>query len=161
MDSTVAGLSLPVTIEDIQGIIPHRYPFLLVDRVLEIHEKGLVALKNVTANEAFFQGHFPQQKVMPGVLQIEAMAQAGAVWLLSKPEYRGKIAYLAAIKEAKFRRPVVPGDQLRMEGEMLSLRSRMGTMRVRGLVDGKVVVEAELMFAVAKDSSPSKSQETQ
>lgn len=151
MDSATTPMTMPLDIEAIQSILPHRYPFLLVDRVLEITDKGVVAIKNVTANEPFFQGHFPERKVMPGVLQIEVMAQAGAVWALAKPEFRGKIALLAQVKEAKFRRPVVPGDQLRIEGEMVAMRSRMGIMKVKTTCDGKPVCEAELMFAIAKE----------
>jgi len=153
MDPTTEPLNTPLDIEQIQRIIPHRYPFLLIDRVLEIGEKTVVALKSVSGNEAFFQGHFPEKKVMPGVLQIEAMAQAGAVWVLSMPQFKGKIALLAGVKEAKFRRPVVPGDQMRIEGEVINMRTRLGSMRTRCLVEGKVTCEAEIMFAIAKEDS--------
>jgi 3-hydroxyacyl-[acyl-carrier-protein] dehydratase len=153
MDSASTPLTMPLDIEAIQRILPHRQPFLLIDRVLEITETGVVAIKCVTANESFFQGHFPEKKVMPGVLQIEAMAQAGAVWALVKPELRGKIALLAQVKEAKFRRPVVPGDVLRIEGTKVSMRSRIGIMAVKTFVEGQLVCEAELMFAIAKEDA--------
>lgn len=153
MDSSSAGFTAPLDIEMIQKIIPHRYPFLLVDRIIELQETKVVGIKSVSANEPFFQGHFPQKKVMPGVLQIEAMAQTGAVWLLAKPEFKGKIALLAAVKEARFRRPVVPGDQLRIECEILSMRSRMGTVQARCIVDGQVISEAEIVFAFGREST--------
>ncbi|MCI0658132.1 MAG: 3-hydroxyacyl-ACP dehydratase FabZ, partial [Acidobacteria bacterium] len=116
----------PLDVRAIMEIIPHRYPFLLVDRVLELEEgRRIVALKNVTFNEPFFQGHFPGNPIMPGVLVVEAMAQAGAVLLLhSRPESRGKVVYFAGIDKAKFRRPVVPGDSVRLQVEVLKLRSR-------------------------------------
>lgn len=110
-------------IKEIMEIIPHRYPFLLIDKVIEIEEgKKIVAIKNVTMNEQFFQGHFPVEPVMPGVLIIEAMAQAGACAILSMEEYKGKIAYFGAINNAKFRDKVVPGDTLRLEVELLKLK---------------------------------------
>ncbi|OAT80231.1 3-hydroxyacyl-ACP dehydratase FabZ [Desulfotomaculum copahuensis] len=136
-------------IQSIQSILPHRYPFLLVDRILELEAgKRAVGIKNVTGNEQFFQGHFPGRAVMPGVLIIEAMAQVGAVALLQMPEYAGKIALFAGIDRARFRRPVVPGDQLRLEVEILKLRGPVGKAGARALVDGRPVAEAELMFAV-------------
>ncbi len=147
MAESSGELKAPLDIEQIRALIPHRYPFLLVDRVLEMGETTVVAIKNVTANEAFFQGHFPAQMVMPGVLLIEAMAQAGCVWLLAKPEHRGKIAYLMVVNEAKFRRPVVPGDQVRIECQVTNMRSRMGTLSARCLVDGQVACQAEITFA--------------
>ncbi len=157
MDSTTVNLTAPLTVEQIQTIIPHRYPFLLIDRIVELTETTVASIKSVSANESFFQGHFPQQKVMPGVLQLEAMAQTGAVWVLAKPEFRGKIALLAGIKEAKFRRPVVPGDQLRIECRIIALRSRMGVMACQCLVEGKVVCEAEIMFGIAREETQSES----
>lgn len=133
----------------IQKILPHRYPFLLVDRILELEEdKRIVALKNVTVNEPFFPGHFPQYPVMPGVLIVEALAQTGAVLLLSKPQYQGKIALLAGIDKARFRRQVVPGDTLRLEVEVLKLRRGMGKALGKAFVDEEEACQAELMFAI-------------
>jgi beta-hydroxyacyl-ACP dehydratase FabZ len=131
-------------------IIPHRYPFLLVDRVLELEVgKRILALKNVTFNEPFFQGHFPGNPIMPGVLVVEAMAQAGAVLLLhSRPESRGKVVYFAGIDKAKFRRPVVPGDAIRLQVEVLKLRSRTCLMRGEAFVEEKLVAEAEIFSSM-------------
>jgi len=130
--------------------IPHRYPFLLVDRVLEMDPgQRIVAIKNVTMNEPFFRGHFPGAPVMPGVLIIEAMAQAGAVLLLHDMEDRAaKLVYFTGIDKARFRRTVVPGDQLRFELDVLKLRSRTCKMRGRALVDGEVAAEAEILSAL-------------
>jgi len=138
---------------DINGIvnsIPHRYPFLLLDRVLEIQPaKRIVALKCVSFNEPFFQGHFPGAPVMPGVLIVEAMAQAGAVLLLhDMPDREAKLVYFTGIDKARFRRTVVPGDQLRLTTEVLKLRSRSCKMRGTAEVDGKLAVQAELMCAL-------------
>ncbi|HBS59945.1 MAG TPA: 3-hydroxyacyl-[acyl-carrier-protein] dehydratase FabZ [Firmicutes bacterium] len=141
-----------LSITDIQKIIPHRYPFLLVDRILEIEpQKRAVGIKNVTANEGFFNGHFPGTPVMPGVLIIEAMAQVGGICMLDCDAHRGKIAFFAGIDNAKFRRPVVPGDQLRMEAEIVKLRGNIGKLQTVAYVDGHIVAEAELMFALAND----------
>jgi beta-hydroxyacyl-ACP dehydratase FabZ len=138
---------------DIQAImdsIPHRYPFLLVDRVLELEEgRRVVALKNVTINEPFFNGHFPGAPVMPGVLIVEAMAQAGAVLLLhAMPDRASKLVYFTGIDRARFRRTVVPGDQLRLTLDVLKLRSR--TCKMYGVVevDGQRVAEAEILSAL-------------
>ena len=130
----------------IRETIPHRFPFLLVDRVLEmsIENRTLVAIKNVTANEQHFVGHYPNQPVMPGVLIIEAMAQAACILLLAQPEYAGKTPYFAGIDEARFRRVVVPGDQLRIEVQVTKLKSRLGKTNVRCTVDGHVAAEAVL-----------------
>ena len=137
-------------VREIMELLPHRYPFLLVDRVLELEEgRRVVALKNVTFNEPFFQGHFPGKPIMPGVLVVEAMAQAGAVLLLqSRPESRGKIVYFAGIDKAKFRRPVVPGDQVRLQVEVLKLRSRTCLMRGEAHVGGNLVAEAEIFSSL-------------
>jgi beta-hydroxyacyl-ACP dehydratase FabZ len=139
---------------DIGGImnsIPHRYPFLLVDRVLELEPRhSIIAIKNVTFNEAHFVGHFPGAPVMPGVLIIEAMAQTGAVLLLhDMPDRREKLVYFTGIDRARFRRKVVPGDQLRFTLEVLKLRSRTCKMRGRAEVDGQLAAEAEILSALA------------
>lgn len=135
-------------INQIKEILPHRYPFLLIDRVISIDENKIVAIKNVTANENYFQGHFPIEPVMPGVLIIEALAQTGAVAILSKDEFKGKIAYFAGIDKAKFRRKVVPGDTLRLEVELTKLRGRAGVGYGIAYVDDKKVCEGELTFMV-------------
>ncbi len=136
-------------IEEIKSILPHRYPFLLVDRVLELEPgRRAVGVKNVTANEPFFQGHFPQRAIMPGVLIIEAMAQIGGIMVLSLPEHKGKMAYLGTISEAKFRRPVVPGDTLTLETEVLRIRGNTGKVRCTARVGGEPAAEAEILFAL-------------
>ena len=136
-------------IDEIKKILPHRYPFLLVDRILELEPgKRAVGIKNVTANEPFFQGHFPQRAVMPGVLIIEAMAQVGGVMILSVEEHRGKLAYLGTLDGVKFRRPIVPGDTLEMETELLRVRSNMGKVRCIARVRGQEVAVAQIMFAL-------------
>jgi len=134
---------------DIQKILPHRYPFLFVDKIIELEQdKRAVGIKNVTLNEEFFTGHFPGRPVMPGVLIIEAMAQVAGVLMLNKKENVGKIAYFMSLDKAKFRKTVVPGDQLRLEVEVVKLKSRTGQVHTRALVDGIVVSEADLMFAL-------------
>lgn len=134
-------------INDIKAIIPHRYPFLLIDRVEELVEgERIVAYKNLTANEEFFNGHFPQEPIMPGVLIIEAMAQAGAVAILSMDEYKGKTAYFGGIDKAKFRRKVVPGDTLRLEVEIVKLKKVAGIGKGVAYVGDTKVAEAELTF---------------
>lgn len=138
-------------IKDILSVLPHRYPFLMVDRILEL-EKGVrvVGLKNVTMNEPFFQGHYPGHPVMPGVLIVEAMAQVGG-FLILEEENKGRIPLFTAIDDFKFRRPVVPGDQLRIEAEMLKQRRSIAKVRSRVLVDGEIVAEGELMFTVVDE----------
>ena len=141
-----------LTILDIIKILPHRYPMLLVDRILEIEEgKRIVGLKNVTANEQFFQGHFPGAPVMPGVLIVEAMAQCGAVLFLRDIADRDRKLFLfGGVDKARFRRPVVPGDQLILECELLQRRSN--TIKLRGVakVEGNVVAEAELLSVMTE-----------
>jgi len=136
-----------LTINDIMKILPHRYPMLLVDRVLEIEDgKRIVGVKNVTANEQFFQGHFPGAPVMPGVLIVEAMAQCSAVLILRDiPDRDQKLFLFGGVDKARFRKPVIPGDQLRMECEVLQRRSN--TIKVKGVasVEGNVVAEAEML----------------
>ncbi|MCF7888183.1 MAG: UDP-3-O-acyl-N-acetylglucosamine deacetylase [Candidatus Omnitrophica bacterium] len=135
--------------EEIMKILPHRYPFLLVDRVVELDKgKRAVGIKNVTMNEYFFQGHFPDKPVMPGVLLVEAMAQVGGVLMLACPEHRGKLAYFMAADKVKFRKTVLPGDQLVMEVWTKKIRSRTGKVEAKAKVGGKVVAEAELMFSL-------------
>ena len=137
-------------IKEIQEVLPHRYPFLLVDRILESGDSKIVGLKNVSVNEPFFQGHFPGYPVMPGVLIIEAMAQVGAAWILSKPEYKGKIAFFAGIDKVRFRRQVVPGDQLIIEVEVIKLRGKIGKAKGKATVDGEPAAEGEFMFALGE-----------
>jgi beta-hydroxyacyl-ACP dehydratase FabZ len=137
-------------VEKILELLPHRYPFLLVDRVLEVQgTQKIVGLKNVTFNEPFFQGHFPGHPVMPGVLIIEAMAQTGGLLLMEQiPDRASKVVYFMALDNVKFRKPVVPGDQLRMEVEMLQFRGKVARMKGTALVDGKVAAEAEMLAGV-------------
>lgn len=151
---TVADLVLPLEAADIMRIIPHRYPVLLVDRVIELEPgKRVVAIKNVTANEPQFTGHFPDRPIMPGVLMVEALAQAGAVAVLSLPEYRGKLALFAGIDECRFRRTVVPGDTLRLEVTLEKLRGVFGRGRGVASVDGEIAVEATISFVIPRDQS--------
>ncbi|GAA3017447.1 3-hydroxyacyl-ACP dehydratase FabZ [Tetragenococcus solitarius] len=138
-----------MNIQEIKEIIPHRFPMLLIDRIEELEEgKRIVAKKNVTVNEPFFQGHFPHEPVMPGVLIVEAMAQAGAVSLLSLEQFRGKTAYFGGIDKAKFRQKVTPGDTLMLEVELLKVKASAGIGKGVARVDGKKVAEAELTFMI-------------
>lgn len=137
-------------IQEILDLLPHRYPFLLIDRILEFEPaRRLVAIKNVTINEPFFQGHFPGHPIMPGVLVVEAMAQAGGILMMAEmPDRHQKLVVFTGIERAKFRRPVTPGDQLRMEIDVLSFRPRAGRMTGRAYVDGKLACEAVLTCQV-------------
>jgi beta-hydroxyacyl-ACP dehydratase FabZ len=131
---------------EIRDILPHRYPFLLVDRILEYDEQHIVGIKNVTANEPHFLGHFPEFPVMPGVLIVEAMAQcAGVLVLKSMPDRHKKLVFLASVEEAKFRRPVLPGDQLRMEMRVVKWKSTVAKFSGQATVDGQLVAEATVM----------------
>ncbi|MDM8152474.1 3-hydroxyacyl-[acyl-carrier-protein] dehydratase [Priestia megaterium] len=136
-------------IEQIKEIIPHRYPFLLVDRILEVEDgKKAVGLKNVSANEEFFNGHFPDYPVMPGVLIVEALAQVGAVAMLKKEENQGRLAFFAGIDNCRFKKQVRPGDQLRLEVEIVRARGSIGKGKGIATVDGELVCETDIMFAL-------------
>jgi 3-hydroxyacyl-[acyl-carrier-protein] dehydratase len=143
--------SLPLNVQDIERIIPHRFPFLLIDRVVEMElGKRIVAIKNVTANEWFFQGHFPGFQVMPGVLIVEALAQTGAILLLSDESTKGQIPLFAGIDGCRFRQQVTPGDTLTLEMEVLARRGPVGKGRAKATVNGKTAAECELTFALTK-----------
>jgi 3-hydroxyacyl-[acyl-carrier-protein] dehydratase len=138
-----------LSIEEIKKIIPHRYPFLLVDRVLEVDADHIIAIKNVTGNEEFFNGHFPGQPIMPGVLQVEAMAQTGCILFLKElcEDPDNTLIVFSSIGKAKFRRPVVPGDQLRMELKVQSVRRQFATFAGKATVDGELACELEATAA--------------
>lgn len=140
----------PLTIEAIQELLPHRYPFLLVDRIIEyIPGERAVGIKNVTVNEPHFQGHFPGRPIMPGVLIVEAMAQVAGVVLMQLPYVQGKLSLFAGIDKVRFRRPVIPGDQLRLSVELLCIKQRrFGKMQARAEVDGQLACKGELMFSL-------------
>jgi len=147
MDNTEFNVNFGV--KEIQKIIPHRYPFLLIDKVTYMESgKKVTAYKNVTMNEYFFQGHFPEEPVMPGVLIIEALAQAGAVAILSQENFKGKIAFFGGINKAKFRKKVVPGDTLRLEVEIVKIKGPAGIGNAVAYVDDKKAAEAEIMFMI-------------
>ncbi|MCX6578527.1 MAG: 3-hydroxyacyl-ACP dehydratase FabZ [Candidatus Aminicenantes bacterium] len=139
-----------INIEGILQVLPHRYPFLLVDRVLSMEPgKSIAALKNVTYNEPFFQGHFPEMRIMPGVLIVEAIAQAGGILIYhTVPNPETKFVLLAKIENVRFRKPVIPGDQLRLEAEIVKLKSKFLQLHGRALVEGEIVVEGDLMASL-------------
>lgn len=142
-------LKAPLEIEEIKAILPHRYPFLLVDRVLELEEdRRIVAMKNVTVNERYFIAGPGGVPTLPATILTEAMAQAGAILILSKPENRRRVVYFMGIDRVRYRRPVVAGDQVVLRGEVLKLRSKMGSLKGEAVVDGKVVCEGQMTFAL-------------
>ncbi|HXM96990.1 MAG TPA: 3-hydroxyacyl-ACP dehydratase FabZ [Candidatus Dormibacteraeota bacterium] len=156
-------LRMIMDVTEIQKILPHRYPFLMVDSIVEIEKlKYIVGLKNVSINEAHFQGHFPGKPVMPGVLIIEAMAQVGGLLLLLEiPDRDNKLMFLAAVDGVRFRRPVVPGDQLRVEVKVLSWRGDFCKIEGKALVEGKLAAEATLMCKmIDRDATPSRASQT-
>jgi 3-hydroxyacyl-[acyl-carrier-protein] dehydratase len=143
------ALKLPLEIEDIKRILPHRSPFLLVDRILELEpDKRVVGLKNVTSNERYFIAGPGGVPTLPASILTEAMAQAGAVLILSKPENQGRLVYFMGIDRVRYRRPVVAGDQVLLEGEVLRMRSKMGSLRGRALVNGELACEGDMTFAL-------------
>lgn len=147
-----AALPTPLDVRAIQALLPHRFPFLLLDRVLEIESgKRAVAIKNVSISEPFFQGHFPEVPIMPGVLIVEAMAQLGGVLLMQMaPAGQSRLALLTGVDKVRFRRRVVPGDQLRLEAEILKIHGNMGKIKTQATVDGQPVSEGELLFCLAE-----------
>lgn len=140
---------MPLDIQAVLERLPHRYPFVLVDRVLSVSDEGVRAIKNVSVNEPFFQGHFPGRPIMPGVLIVEAMAQA-SMFLLDASVPSGSVALLAGIESARFRRPVVPGDQLVLDSRLLYFRRGLGRAAATASVDGSPAAEAEILFALAR-----------
>lgn len=136
--------------QDIQKILPHRYPILLVDRVLELEEgKRAVGIKNVSGNEPFFQGHFPGIPIMPGVLIMESLAQLGAIIVLKQEKYAGQIALFTGMEDVKFKRQVIPGDQLRLEVELIKMRGNFGFAKAQAFVGTELAAEGTIKFAIA------------
>lgn len=142
------SMRMPLSTMEIMAALPHRYPFLLVDRIVECDDVHVVGLKQVSANEPFFQGHFPGRPIMPGVLLIEALAQTGAVSILLNPANVGKLAVLTGADAFRFRRQVVPGDTVRLEVTVMGLRSNFGRARGRATVDGELAAEGDISFAL-------------
>jgi beta-hydroxyacyl-ACP dehydratase FabZ len=140
---------VPLDTKDVMKILPHRYPFLMIDRIIElVPGQRSVCIKNVTANEPQFTGHWPGNPVMPGVLMLEAMAQAGGIFLLAEPENEGKNAFFAGMDNIRFRKPVLPGDQIIITAELMRRKGNMGKALAVARVDGEIVVEGEFMFAL-------------
>ncbi len=139
-----------IDIDRIMKALPHRYPFLLVDRIVSVEENRVVGLKNVTINEPFFQGHFPGEPVMPGVLILEAMGQVAAMMIVCRPNMENKITYLTGVDKARFRRPVRPGDQLITTAEITKVRGHVGKVKAKSEVDGEIAAEAEYSFILAE-----------
>ena len=138
-----------LTVKEIKDILPHRYPFLMIDRVEEVIEgKSAKGYKNITINENFFNGHFPEYPVMPGVLILEALAQMGAICILSQEEFKGKIGFLVGADKVRWKRQVMPGDKLNLEIEIVKLRGSIGVGKGKATVDGSLVCEGEIMFAI-------------
>ena len=154
MSDTQEGTQLDIN--EIQKFLPHRYPFLLIDKIVEMERlKHIVAIKNVTINEGFFQGHFPGKPVMPGVLILESMAQAGGLLLLQEiPDREKKLLYLASMNDVKFRRPVVPGDQLRIEVNVVAWKGDLCKIEARAFVEGNLATEAKMMCVMADREEP-------
>lgn len=147
-ENHIVGVDV-MNINEIKKIIPHRYPFLLVDQVMEMEEgKRVVGLKNVTINEPFFQGHFPDYPVMPGVLMLEALAQVGAIAVLGIEANQGKIGFLAGVDKCRFKRQVLPGDRLKLEVEIIRMKGPIGKGKGKASVDGQLACEAEITFAI-------------
>jgi 3-hydroxyacyl-[acyl-carrier-protein] dehydratase len=152
MTQTAPAITLPLEAAQIMEILPHRYPFLLVDRVVELEPgKRAVGLKQVSANEPQFTGHFPERPIMPGVLMVEALAQTAGVCVQTLEEYRGKLGLFAGIDDCRFKRLVVPGDTLRLEVTVEKLRGMFGRVRAIASVDGEVAVEATLSIIIPRD----------
>ena len=138
-----------LTVKEIKDILPHRYPFLMIDRVEEVIEgKSAKGYKNITINENFFNGHFPEYPVMPGVLIFEALAQMGAICILSQEEFKGKIGFLVGADKVRWKKQVMPGDKLNLEIEIVKLRGSIGVGKGKATVDGSLVCEGEIMFAI-------------
>ena len=150
MTKTKREVVTTIEIEEIMRYLPHRYPFLLVDRIVEYEEnRRMVGIKNVSINEPFFQGHFPGSPIMPGVLIIESMAQVGGVLVFkSIPDRDDKLVFFMAIENAKFRKPVRPGDQLRVEMDIVRIKGRVGKLRGKAYVDGQLVAQGDIMFSL-------------